>query len=165
MLPVIDGKDEVLRRSVMLLEGMKVLGVPKVFMQQYPKGLGPIVPELREKMGDTEPFDKQSFSAMGDEAIAAKFTELKAQGIKHVLVCGVESHICVLQSCVDLVAAGFQPLLLADCVGSRNAYDKKIALRRAVQEGVILTTVESALFELCVVAGTDEFKAISKLVK
>jgi len=165
LVPAMDGGEELVRRSGIFLEGLKVMGIPMVFLRQYPKGLGDIVPELRAAMGDHVPFDKLAYSAMGDDAIVAEFTRLKEQGIQNVLVCGIESHVCVLQSCIDLVAAGFQPLLVADCVTSRNLYDKKIALRRAQQENVLLTTMESALFELCVVAGTDEFKVISKLVK
>jgi len=165
LIPVIDRGDEVVRRSVILLEGLKALGVPSVFLRQYPKGLGDIVPELRAAAGAYTPFDKLAYSAMGDEAIAGEFQRLKDEGITTVLVCGVESHVCVLQSCIDLVAAGFQPVLVADCAGSRSVYDKKIGLKRAVQEGVLLTTAEAILFELCVVAGTEEFKAISKLVK
>ena len=165
LIPAIDGGDEVVRRSAILLEGLKVMAVPMIFLRQYPKGLGDTAELLREAMGDHIPFDKLAYSAMGDEAIRGEFARLKEQGIQNILVCGVESHVCVLQSCIDLVAEGFQPLMVVDAVSSRNPYDKKIALRRAMQEGILLTTVESALFELCVVAGTDEFKAISKLVK
>ena len=165
LIPAMDGGTEAVRRSVILLEGLKVMDIPMVFLRQYPKGLGDTVPELKAAMGDHTPFDKLAYSAMGDEAIRGEFARLKEKDIRNVLVCGVESHVCVLQSCIDLVAEGFQPLLVADCVASRNPYDKKIALRRAQQEGVLLTTMESALFELCVVAGTDEFKAISKLVR
>ena len=165
LIPAMDEGETVVRRNVMLLEGLKVLGIPAVFLRQYPKGLGDIVPELREIAGDYVPFDKLAYSAMKDEIIAAEFDRLRQSGIKNVIVTGVESHVCVLQSCIDLAEAGFQPVLVTDCVTSRSAYDKKIALKRAVQESVLLTTAESILFELCVVAGTDEFKAISRLVK
>jgi len=134
-------------------------------LRQYPKGLGDIVPELRAAAGDYMPHDKLAYSAMKDEAIAAEFERLRADGIENIIVTGVESHVCVLQSCIDLAEAGFRPVLVVDCVGSRNPFDKEIALRRAEQENVLLTTAEAILFELCVVAGTDEFKAISKLVK
>ena len=165
MMPVITDGEAVIRRSVILLEGLKALDVPVVFLHQYPKGLGEIVPEIQTAAGDFTPLEKTSFSALGDEKITAEFERLRAAGIKNVLVCGVESHICVLQSCIDLVAAGFHPVMVADCVGSRNPYDREIGLRRAQQEGVLLTTVESILFELCERSGTEEFKAISKLVK
>ena len=165
LIPAMAEGEEVVRRNVMLLEGLKVFGIPLVFLRQYPKGLGDIVPELREAAGEYTPFDKLAYSALKDEAIAAEFERLRAKGVKNVLVTGVEGHVCVLQSCIDLVEAGFQPLLVADCVGSRKAFDREVGLRRAEQEKVLLTTAESILFELCVVAGTEEFKAISKLVK
>ena len=165
LIPAVTDGEEIVRRNVTLLEGLKVMGVPMIVLRQYPKGLGDTAPELREAMGEHVPFDKLAYSAMGDEAIRAEFARLKERDIKNILVCGVESHVCVLQSCIDLVAEGFQVLMVADAVTSRNPYDKKIALRRAAGEGILLTTVESALFELCVVAGTEEFKAISKLVK
>jgi len=165
LIPVIDEGMEVVHRSATFAEGMRVLGIPMVWLHQYPKGLGEIVPELQAVMGDYVPFDKQSFSAMGDEAIVAEFERLRGLGVKNILVCGVESHVCVLQSCIDLIAAGFQPLMVTDCVGSRKPSDRKIALRRAAQEGTLLTTLEAALLELCAYAGTDQFKAISKLIK
>ena len=165
LMPAMDQSEAVVRRNVRLLEGLHILGVPSVFLRQYPKGLGDIVPELRAVAGVYTPFDKLAYSAMQDVAIAAEFERLRVCGVKNVIVTGVESHVCVLQSCVDLVEAGFRPVLVTDCVSSRCADEKEIALRRAVQEGVLLTTTESILFELCMVAGTDEFKAISKLVK
>jgi len=165
LIPAMDQGAEVVKRNVMLSEGLKILGVPRIFLHQYPKGLGGLVPEIKETAGDCVPFDKNSFSAMGDEAIAAEFERLRGLGVQNVIVSGVEAHVCVLQSCIDLVAAGFQPVLVTDCIDSRNPFDKKIGLRRAVQENVLLTTAESVLFELLAAAGTDEFKAISKLVK
>ena len=165
LLPVIDQKEKVVQRNVVLSEGLKALGVPRVFLHQYPKGLGEIAPEIKETAGVCVPFDKSSFSAMGDAAITAEFERLRAAGIKNVIVTGVEAHICVLQSCIDLAAAGFQPVLVTDCIGSRTLFDMEIGLRRAAQENVLLTTTEAILFELCVEAGTDQFKAISKLIK
>ena len=165
LIPAINRGEEAVARAVILLEGLKVLDIPVIMLRQYPKGLGDTVIPLKEAMGDYIPFDKVSYSAMRDEAIRAEFGRLIERGIQNVLVCGVESHVCVLQSCIDLVAEGFQPIMVADAVASRNPFDKEIALCRARQEGVLLTTVEAALFELCVVAGTEEFKAISKLVK
>ena len=165
LLSVIDQGDLVIGRNRILLEGLGILGVPRVFMRQYPKGLGDIVPEIREVAGAYSPFDKLAYSAMKDAAIAAEMKRLGEAGVKHVLVSGVESHVCVLQSCIDLKEAGFSHVLVVDCVGSRRAEEKAIGLQRAIQEGVLLTTVEAVLFELLEVAGTEEFKAISKLVK
>ena len=165
LIPAVAGGDKLIQRNIILLEGLKILGIPTIFLRQYPKGLGDIAPELQAAAGDYTPFDKLAYSAIKDKAIAAEFARLRESGIKNVIVTGVESHVCVLQSCTDLVAEGFQPVLVTDCVGSRNVFDMEIAFKRAMQENVLLTTAESILFELCVVAGTDEFKAISKLIR
>jgi len=166
LLPAIHEGQHLLARTVTLLEGLKILQIPMLFLRQYPKGLGDTVPELIHAAGGLHtPFDKLAYSAMKDDAIAAKIYAMKAQGITNVLVCGVESHICVLQSCIDLSSAGITPVMIVDCVGSRNPWEKDLAQKRAMQEGVLLSSVESILFELCVTAGTDEFKAIAKLVK
>jgi len=165
LVPAMNEGEEAIRRSAILSEGAKAMNVPRVFVRQYPKGLGDIAQGLRETMDDLVPFDKIDYSAVKDEAILEKLTELKEQGIENILTCGMESHVCVLQTCIDLVEEGFQPFMVADCSASRTVFDKEIGMRRAMQEGVLLTTVESALFELCAKAGTDEFKAISKLVK
>ena len=165
LISVIDQGAHVVRRNVILLEGFNILGIPQVFMRQYPKGLGDIVPEIRAVAGDYSPFDKLAYSAMKDPAIAAEMERLRGTGVQHVLVSGVESHVCVLQSCIDLKEAGFSPVMVVDCVGSRKPEEKAVGLQRAMQEGILLTTAEAVLFELLEVAGTDAFKAISKLVK
>ena len=165
LVPVIHEADELIRRTVILLEGLKQFSVPTVVLRQYPKGLGDTHPEVKTALGEHTPYDKLAYSAMQDAEIAAEIKRLQETGIKNVIVCGVESHICVLQTCIDLQKEGLQAVMVADAVGSRNPYDKEIGLRRAAQENVLLTTVESILFELCQVAGTDAFKVISKLVR
>ena len=165
LIPAMRNGAETVQRNAMLLAGLGALSVPAVFLRQYPKGLGDIVPELREGAGADAPFDKLAYSAMMDEAIAEKLAQLRESGIRNILVTGVEGHICVLQTCIDLVAAGFQPLLVADCVASRSKFDLDMALHRAIQEGALITTAEAALFELCQTAGTDAFKTIAKLVR
>ena len=164
LVPAMADAQELTRRAVMLMEGLKQFEIPTVVLRQYPKGLGDVIPAVQEVLGQYDPMDKLAYSAMQDEAIAKKMQALKAQGIKNVIVCGVESHICVLQTCTDLQDCGMQALMVCDAVGSRSGFDKEIAMRRAVAEGVLLTTVESILFELCKVAGTAEFKVISKLI-
>ena len=162
LMPVIHEGDEILRRTLVLIEGLKLLNVPLLIPRQYPKGLGDTIPEIRQAVGEHQPFDKTAFSVCECEDAAAA---LHTQHRKTVLVCGVEAHICVLQTAIDLVAAGYHPVLVCDCVGSRHPYDTKIALKRAVQEGVTLTTCEAVLFELTRRAGTDVFKGISRFVR
>ena len=90
---------------------------------------------------------------------------LRASGKSQIIICGIETHVCVMQTVIDLLEKGFIPVVIADCVSSRSPSDKHIALERMRQEGAIISTYESILFELARVAGTDTFKTISKLVK
>ena len=147
-----------IHNSCILLEGLKILDVPMVITQQYTKGLGMTVEEITKAAGTTENIDKISFTAYDcvKEQISAK---------KYVIVCGIEAHICVLQTVIDLKAAGFVPVLVADCVSSRKEGDKQVAIERARQEGAIVTTYESVLFELLKVAGTETSKKIQKLIR
>ena len=158
LVPVMNDKDKLIRNSCILLEGLKILDVPMVITQQYTKGLGMTVEEITQAAGTTEYIDKISFTAYDcvKEKISAK---------KYVIVCGIESHICVLQTVLDLKAAGFVPVLAADCISSRKESDKQVAIERARQEGAIVTTYESLLFELLQVAGTETSKKIQKLVR
>lgn len=158
LVPVMDESEKLLHNSCILLEGLKEFGVPMVVTQQYTKGLGSSVAPIVEAVGTREYIDKLAFTAYDSvkDAIAGK---------KYVILCGIETHICVLQTLVDLKAAGYVPVLVADCVSSRKAQDKAVALERARQEGAIVTTYESLLFELLKVAGTDTAKKIQKLIR
>ena len=148
-------------KAAMLLKGLQVLSIPTVIVQQYTKGLGHTLPSLYEAAGTTEYCEKASFSCCRNKAILDK---LESMG-KNILVMGTEAHICVLQSCIDLKAAGFQPVMVVDAVASRREADKKIAIERAIQEGILVTTAEAVLFELTLDSTNPCFKAISKLVK
>jgi len=160
LYPVMDNKEQLLDKVRILLEGAKALGVPMVAARQYPKGLGDCIPELRAYFNGY--FDKVSFSCCGTDEFAAA---LAATGRKKVVIAGIEAHICVLQTVIDLKQAGYVPVVVADAISSRRRQDYEIALRRMEAEGALLTTVEAILFELCRKAGSEAFKAISKLVK
>ncbi len=162
LVPAIANHDEIVAKAAVFAAGLKELGVPMAVTQQYTKGLGETVPAMKEAVGAFTPMEKTAFSAMGCEA----FVEwVKAQGKKTILVCGVEAHICVLQSIVDLIGEGYRVFIVADCVGSRVVYNKDYAIQRAVQEGAFVTTCEGALYEMTQGAGTPHFKAVSKLTK
>ena len=103
-----------------------------VMTQQYTKGIGMTIPSITEAAGISEYFDKITFSCFEDEAVRSK---MEALGKKTVIVCGIEAHICVLQTCIDLKAAGYTPVLVTDCISSRKASDKEVALMRAQSEG------------------------------
>lgn len=162
LMPAMSEGGNVLNAAVKFINGLHILRIPIIVVRQYPRGLGDLVPEIRQALGEYTPFDKTSFSAHEAEGVAE---HLRALGRKNLFVFGVEAHVCVLQSIVDFVQAGYNAFLPVDCVTSRSLADKETALRRAEREGAYLTSCESALFELLRQAGTEEFKAISALVK
>lgn len=158
LVPAMHKKEELIRNSQILLKGLKILGVPMCVTQQYTKGLGMTVSEIQEAAGTKAYMDKISFSTA--DVIAEQI-----QGKKYVILCGMEAHICVLQTLIDLKAKGYVPVLVEDCISSRKKNDKKMAIERAIQEGAIVTTYEAVLFELLKEAGTEESKAIQRLIK
>jgi len=162
LLPAMYEREKLEKNSEILLKGLKLLNIPMVITQQYTKGLGMSASFVFEAAQTEEYFDKTAFSAMKDEAIVEKVSSFER---KNVLVLGIEAHVCVLQTCLDLKEQGYQPILVTDCITSRKATDLELTLKRAVQEGVLLTSYESILFELLEKAGGETFKAISKLVK
>jgi nicotinamidase-related amidase len=143
-----------------LLDAAAALGVPFAATEQYPDRLSPTVPELKERIGPAP--DKLSFSACVCGDI---FEGWKKDNRYRVLVCGIEAHVCVMQTALDLAAAGFDTYVAVDAVGSRYAVDRDTALRRMESAGVILTTTETAMFEWCRTADAAEFKTISALAK
>lgn len=158
LVPAMHKKEELIRNSQILLEGLKILGVPMCVTQQYTKGLGMTVSEIQKTAGTKAYVDKISFSTA--DVIAEQI-----QGKKYVILCGIEAHICVLQTLIDLKAKGYVPVLVENCTSSRKKNDKKMAIKRAIQEGAIVTTYEAVLFELLKEAGTEESKAIQRLIK
>jgi nicotinamidase-related amidase len=144
-----------------LIDAAGILGVRTAATEQYPEKLGPTLPELAERIAAPIP-DKMTFSCRSCSAI---FDDWKAAGIHRVLVCGIETHVCIQQTVLDLLADGYQVMVAADAVGARHTIDHETALRRMEASGALLTTTESTMFEWCGVAGTDEFKQISALAK
>lgn len=158
LVPVMYEKEKLIHDSAILLAGLKQLEIPMIITQQYTKGLGTTVKEITDAAGHEEYLDKISFSAF--ESVKEKI-----KGNKFVIVCGIETHICVLQTVIDLAANGYIPVVVEDCVSSRKPNDRRIALKRMKEEGAILTTYESILFELLKVAGTETSKKIQRLIK
>jgi nicotinamidase-related amidase len=138
-----------------LLEAARLLGLHTLVSEQYPKGLGPSAPELGLK--DEQPIEKSVFSAVRAEGF-------DLAGAEQAIVCGIETHVCVSQTVHDLLADGIEVHVPADAVGSRRQIDYECGLERMVGAGAVLSTVETALFELLERAGTPEFKLIQKLI-
>lgn len=162
LLPAIAGGDGVTAGVRFLMESAELLNVPIVVSEQYPKGLGPTVSALPCEKCRTETFDKLRFSAAeGLREILGRRTEVRDQFI----VCGIEAHVCVLQTALDLRSEGDCVFVVADAVGSRQTGDCETALRRLRDEGCVVTTAESVAFEWCEAAGSDTFRAVSRLVR
>ncbi len=162
LLPHIYDGESLLRNCLKLIEGLKILSVPLIFTQQYTKGLGPTVAPVVKLIPEFEHIEKNSFSCCEEPAFKER---LALTSRKNVILCGIESHVCVLQTCLDLIDTGYTPVVVEDCVSSRKPDDKAVAIERMRQEGARITTLESVLFELTRRAGTDTFRSISKLVK
>lgn len=162
LVPVISGNDQIVERTKILLNGLNVLEIPTILTRQYPRGLGDTIDEIKSLTESCKVFDKISFSCYDDVDIKKAINNFNK---KNVIICGVESHVCVLQTIIDLQQNGFQAIYVNDCAGSRFDSDKNIALHRIIQEGALVTSSEAILFELTRAAGTDKFKQISKLVK
>jgi len=158
LLPHIFECDKLLKTNLKLIEGLQVFLVT----QQYTKGLGATNPKIVNLIPDFDFTEKTAFSCYAEPKFKEKIDTLAK---KKIIICGIESHICVFQTCVDLLAAGYLPVIIEDCVSSRNHNDKVIAIARMRQAGAIITTMECILFELTQCAGTDIFKAISRIVK
>ena len=162
LFPAMDEKELLLKNTKILLEGLTTLDIPTVFTQQYSKGLGETIEELRSLVPEFSAIEKTDFSCLGAE----EYTDfLKANQCKNIILCGIEAHVCVLQTAVDLKEAGFNPIVVTDCINSRSNISKLGALDRFRFEQILMATCESILFELTRSAKAPEFRTISKLVK
>lgn len=159
--PAVLDFDRVVANIGVLVQGARILGLPVIVTEQYPKGLGHTVPEVAEHLDGIAPLEKTSFSAVAADGFPAALAEVRDQ----VVVCGIESHVCVNQTAEDLLAAGREVHVVGDAVTSRTAANRDLGLHKMEQSGATLTSVETALFELLREAGTPEFKEIQRLVK
>lgn len=155
-------RQQVEENAAKLLRGFQILSVPIFVTEQYPKGLGPTIPAIAEILPETAPLQKMSFSSCGSAELMQK---LQTGSVQQIVLCGIETHVCVSQTAHDLLASGLQVHVVADAVSSRRESDHRHALERMRTAGALLTTTEAALFELLVRADIAEFKAISALVK
>ncbi|HXE44164.1 MAG TPA: isochorismatase family protein [Conexibacter sp.] len=144
-------------QTAILVQGAQTLDLPVLVTEQYPRGLGETVANVREALGETPRIPKTVFSA-------ARADGFDLAGRDQALVCGIETHVCVNQTVHDLLAGGVEVHVASDAVGSRTAANRELGLRKMAESGAILTSVETALFELLGAAGSDEFKTIQKLV-
>ena len=154
--------EKVVSNIAKVAEGVQILGLPVLWLEQYPKGLGPTVEKIAQTLPNQKPIEKITFSAYDTPEFVERLLATKR---KKVLLAGIETHICVYQTAAHLIENGYEVEVLADCVSSRTAESHDIGLQKMKQLGIKVTTVEMALFEMLQVAKGDQFKAISKLVK
>jgi len=162
MMPSIHEHKELLRKASIFIDGCRVLGVPTLTTQQYTKGLGETVAELKNVIDSFDPIEKLSFSCFGCDEFEEKLIKTRKTNI---FITGVEAHICVQQTVLHLLEHNYTVYVLADCVGSRFDNDKHYALKRMENAGAVITTAESALFEMMIRADHPCRKEISNLVK
>ncbi len=162
LVPAMNDKKKLISKINKLILGLKELSLPLVFTQQYTKGLGSTISDISDLVENFSYIEKTAFSCCDDPAFNE---QLKALNPKNVILCGIESHVCVLQTAVDLKMKGFNPIVVFDCVSSREKESMKLAKIRLIQEDILLTSMESILFELTRDAKDQSFKKISAIVK
>lgn len=165
LLPLISHHQRITWNIGRLLEGAGILNVKTCCTEQYPRGLGPTIEpiaEQLEKLASLPIADKTMFSCRECESL---FDSLAKNGVHNLLLCGIETHVCVAQTAFDMMTQGFNVFICVDAVGARHEVEHQTALRRLENSGVTPTTTEAALFEWCEKAGSDSFKKISKLVQ
>jgi len=162
LVPAIFERERLIQNVVRIIRGAAILNVPVFATEQYRKGLGPTVPEVGAALGEDLPIEKLSFSACR----AVGLTDaLQAKGVSDVIVCGIEAHVCVCQTCLDLLGQDYRVFVVADAVSSRTPENYRIGLERVRDAGAAIVSTEMVLFELLEKAGTEEFKKILALVK
>ena len=162
LFPAMNEKETLLKNVKILAEGLNILGIPMAFTQQYTKGLGETIEELKSLVPGFKAIEKTDFSCFGVEEYTSFLQKYKS---KTIIMCGIEAHVCVLQTIVDLKAYGYFPIVVTDCITSRSAINKESAIDRFRFENIMMSSCESILFELTLSAKAEEFRAISKLVK
>ena len=162
LMPAMSNKEDLENKVCRLAEGLKVLGIPHIVTQQYTKGIGETIPSIAEAIGEFTPIDKTSFSCMNNEEFCR---QLKETGRKTAVICGIEAHICLQQTVLQLLDEGYTVYVPVDCVSSRSERDAMWSTERMAKAGAIMTTYEAVLYELLRDSKAPEFKAISKIVK
>lgn len=162
LVPAMAEPAGMLANCALLLKAAARLGVPILASEQYPRGLGPTVPELLALLPDGAVSAKTVFACGGDPEIQAR---LRAAGRDQVVVCGIEAHVCVLQTALGLEAGGYIPFVIADATASRRPESKAAALDRLRANGIEVATAEMVLFEWLGRAATDEFRELSRLIR
>ncbi len=162
LVPAMGAKDDVIRNCGHLIEASRLMSLPVVLTEQYPKGLGATIPEIKELLPSCVPIEKTSFSCCGEPEF---INAVKALGRRKVLLAGMETHVCVLQTALDLMIEGFEVHLVKDAVCSRAKSNWKTGIELMRDAGAVITSTEIVLFQLLQAAAGDAFKVLSKRIK
>jgi nicotinamidase-related amidase len=155
-------KDTLFKNIEILIKSAKILNIPILWCQQCPESLGPTIPQIAQLLSGIEPINKASFSCCGADQFRTKLTQLAR---KQILLCGIEAHVCIYQTAMDLIRLDYEVEVICDAVSSRTAENKQAAMTKMTAAGARLTTTEMALFELLKTADHPQFKQIAKLIK
>ncbi|RPH84654.1 MAG: hydrolase [Candidatus Rokuibacteriota bacterium] len=155
-------RDDMVANVKILVSAARRLDVPVLVTEQYPKGLGRTLPELRSLLGDTPPFEKTAFSCCGADGFMDR---IRALGADHVILTGIEAHVCVLLTALDLLTRGLRVSIVADAVCSRRPANLEIGLGQARQASAVVTATETVVFQLLGGADSDAFRELSKLLR
>jgi len=159
---LMDNKEDVFANIEILIKTAKVLEFGIIWCEQHRRALGPTIPQIAKLLTDKEPIDKFSFSCCGHDEFNEKLKEL---GPRQVILCGIEAHVCIYQTAMELMERDYEVHIIADAISSRTPANKEIAIRRMEAEGVLLSCTEMALFELLRTAKHPKFKELMKLIK
>ena len=162
LMPAMSNKEILDHKTMRLAAGLQVLGVPRIVTQQYTKGLGETVPQIAEAIGDFEPIEKTTFSCMNHVDFV---NQLELAERSNIILCGIEAHICVQQTVLQLLDEGYNVYVPVDCTSSRSQTDYLWATERMEKAGAVMTTYESLLYELLRDSKAEGFRDISKIVK
>ena len=164
-MSVVHEAERMADRCSILMKAAQQLGIPMTLSEQYKKGLGPTITRLDSIKGEAPVLEKAHFSCAADPAIAERATTLATHGRNQMVVCGIESHVCVMQSAIGFVNLNLDVFVVADAVSSRHPESVDLAKNRMRDLGVSIVNTEMVLFEWLHLAGTKEFKELSKLIK
>ena len=161
-MPLIHQKDEFLKNLANMIKGAQILEVPILWSEHAPEHIGKTIPQISKLLASMKPIEKISFSCCGDANFMQALGMLKR---KQILICGIEAHICIYQTAMDLINLGYDVSVVADCVSSRTEKNKQIGLERIKELGGMLTSIEMALCELLRIAEGEKFRKILEIIK
>jgi nicotinamidase-related amidase len=162
LVPMVWRSNEILERARLMMQAAPIYNIPIFITEHYPRGLGKTVHEISEVLGDARAFEKVVFSAFGSD----EFTQaLKQSKVETLVITGIESHICVSQTVHDAIQRGYGVHVISDAISSRNELDHWVGIGKMKEAGAVITSSETALYEIQKQAGNSEFKELLKLVK